>query len=449
MEAKDDILKDILNNTNGKQDNGTEPDDSFYAKGDVIENLFSDDLNIILRHGTSLLFAVGVALITAAAFFTWPETLKAPAQLSTETPSHEIVSRTTARISSILVQNGDHVEQGDVLARLQGDANDADVHQLGLLVSQIDSLYATDLTLVSKLNIGYYQFSQLGSLQPVYEVFMRSYNDLTFALSDNFLQTKLNLLNSKMRNLEGVGDNLEVQKQVKSEDLLIATQNYDNEVLLQTKGASTAYEVDKFKSIMLSKKLSYNLTLNQILVNEQNKNDVSERRVQLLQSITTPKSAFIQSFKNLQTALNNYIHTYTLIAPKSGVVSFPIGLGVGKVISPQSIAMYIRPDSTKTIAIVQVGQFNFSKIHKGMPVNIKLQGYPFEECGLLQGTVEFIAGVPVESQYQIQVALPQDLVTNIGTQVHFVQGLEGEVEIVLEERSLLSRLVRKAFKVAS
>jgi HlyD family secretion protein len=85
------------------------------------------------------------------------------------------------------------------------------------------------------------------------------------------------------------------------------------------------------------------------------------------------------------------------------------------------------------------------KVKDQMPVNIRLDGYPYQEFGVLNGTVQRIAPVPSEQGYEVEIALPADLVTSYGKLIPFRQEMQGTARIITEKRSLLQRVLDKVW----
>ena len=70
------------------------------------------------------------------------------------------------------------------------------------------------------------------------------------------------------------------------------------------------------------------------------------------------------------------------------------------------------------------------------------------EYGLLTGVVEYLSSVPENSsdpelspQYTAEVIFPQGMRTSYGKDVKLIQKMNGEAEIITEERSLIMRFI--------
>lgn len=78
--------------------------------------------------------------------------------------------------------------------------------------------------------------------------------------------------------------------------------------------------------------------------------------------------------------------------------------------------------------MIKVPQESFGKIKIGQKVNVRLNGYPYMEYGLLTGVVEYLSSVPENSsnpelspQYTAEVVFPQGMRTSYGKEVKLIQ----------------------------
>ena len=92
---------------------------------------------------------------------------------------------------------------------------------------------------------------------------------------------------------------------------------------------------------------------------------------------------------------------------------------------------------------------NSGKVKKGQKVIIKLDNYPFEEWGSLNGKISSISEVPKQGEqsfYTLFISL-DDLKTSFGKNIVFKQEMQGTGEIVLEELTVLQRIFYQLRKV--
>ena len=83
---------------------------------------------------------------------------------------------------------------------------------------------------------------------------------------------------------------------------------------------------------------------------------------------------------------------------------------------------------------------NSGKVQTGLRVNIQLDGYPYQEFGVLPGKVERIAPVPEQETYLLEIELSDSLLTSYGRTIPFSQELSGTARIITEDRRILERV---------
>lgn len=81
-------------------------------------------------------------------------------------------------------------------------------------------------------------------------------------------------------------------------------------------------------------------------------------------------------------------------------------------------------------------------IKKGMEINIKLNAYNSNKYGVIKGLVDTIRYSDKETKYIVTVYLPNGLVTSYGKEINYTKGLTGVGNIVINETTLLTRIVQ-------
>jgi HlyD family secretion protein len=85
-------------------------------------------------------------------------------------------------------------------------------------------------------------------------------------------------------------------------------------------------------------------------------------------------------------------------------------------------------------------------IKPGMKVKVKLETFPYQEFGILNGTVVKVSPNAVQEQeigliYPVQVELEQDGVQINGAAVELTPGMAATAEIVIRQKTILSFLI--------
>lgn len=80
------------------------------------------------------------------------------------------------------------------------------------------------------------------------------------------------------------------------------------------------------------------------------------------------------------------------------------------------------------------------KVKAGQKVLIRLTAYPYEEYGLLQGTVMFAEANVADTNFQVNIHLDHLLQTTTGKEIPVQPRLDGTAEILTEDKSVLQRM---------
>ena len=89
------------------------------------------------------------------------------------------------------------------------------------------------------------------------------------------------------------------------------------------------------------------------------------------------------------------------------------------------------------------------KITAGMPVNIRLDGFPYQEFGAVKASVSQVSLVPeVDGQYLVTVSMPDNMVTTYDKLVPFRQEMQGTANIITEERRIITRIFDKVLSLS-
>jgi hypothetical protein len=85
------------------------------------------------------------------------------------------------------------------------------------------------------------------------------------------------------------------------------------------------------------------------------------------------------------------------------------------------------------------------KVKKGQRVLLRLDAYPHDEFGFLEGEIIGIVPVSIDNYYRANVKLTNGLVTNVGKTLPIQPLLQGSAEIMLDDKRLSHRIFGTLF----
>lgn len=145
----------------------------------------------------------------------------------------------------------------------------------------------------------------------------------------------------------------------------------------------------------------------------------------------------------LCTALAEWASTSLLIAPIDGTVAFMQPWKDNQLTTAGETVFVIVPtEDSAPIGKALLPMQGAGKVRVGQRALIRLEGFPEQEYGFLEGKVTSISPVPDEGgNFVVEITPTQGLKTHYGKVLPVMKVMMGTAEIVTEERSLLERLM--------
>jgi hypothetical protein len=157
-----------------------------------------------------------------------------------------------------------------------------------------------------------------------------------------------------------------------------------------------------------------------------------------------------ESLSALRGSLDRWKQNYLLIAPVDGRVSMNAAyFSVQQFVKRGEPVLSIVPpvQTGNIIGRLSLPVAGSGKVKSGQRVVVKLDGYPFHEFGSLAGTVKSKSLIPQDETYNILVDLPGELKTNYGKRIPFEQQMQGQAEIVTEDKRFLERILEHVWSL--
>jgi multidrug resistance efflux pump len=397
-----------------------------------------------LRWGMMAL-AVGVFLLLIISWFIrYPDVVEAKAVLTTEHPPIRVVAGASARVGQLLVQNGSIVKQGDLLAVLDNPARRPDVEALDDFLKNMNGQSPSALTAISSP-----EPLHLGSLQMGYARFSQKFKDLQYFLRQDVNFQKISNLRSQIAATVSLDQSLSRQEAILTEELALARENYRQDSLLFEKGALNRLEKEQSQTAWLRLLRDLESLRTGTVQNELRIRQMEAQILDLQELQAGGQNDRLLGLRNelqqLRGEIETWKNTWLLTAPIAGEVALTNAWSEQQFVKAAAEVLTVVPrqDAGPVVAKALLPGTGAGKVTTGMPVNIRLEGYPYREFGVLNGTVSRIGPVPAGGGYEIEIALPGNLITNYGQTVPFRQEMQGTARIVTKKRSLLDRLFER------
>lgn len=385
-----------------------------------------------------------IALLLAVVFYgSWlihfPDLVPADFTLTSVNAPKAVPALSAGRLTRLLAREGQVVAEGAPLAYLESTARPEEVVQLHQELQRTWALTrAGQLEQVAQLPLD--RFHQLGELQAAYQPFALAHLQLRTFLAQGFFVRRKKLLELELEDLKAMGRNLQEQQAIQGEATALATRDYEVQQQLAQQKVIAPLDLQHEKSKLLAQQMPRRQMAAQLLTNTSAQRSKQQELLDLDKSMAEQRDQFLQALNTLQSAAAEWERKYLVRAPITGRVYLPLPLQENQQVTAGQDLFYVAPGNTSYAGQMRIPQQNAGKVRVGQAVLIRFNGYPYQEFGLVRGTVKTVAEVPLEEGFVAQVSLPANLVTTRGRKLAYKVGMTASAQIITRDQRLLQRL---------
>ena len=425
--------------------------DNYYSE--PVQEIMGSIPSWITRWGVTVIAGIFALIIIGCCIIRYPQTLTSSITLTSENPPSDLAARYDGLLDTVCVVNGQKVRNGDLVALLSTPADYGDIMAVRDLLDSLSSRERDALPdAVSSPSL--YENYRLGDLQSSWSELVRSCSAyLNWSEIDQSGHQKRLVEEQIGKNREYYGDLL-VQKAVLEQDMRYEQAGLERDSLLMAEGAISRAEYEATLKNWISKKSTMaafeaTLTSTQLSI-LQLRQQLTELEIQRQNEETEHLRGIMQQASQLKAQVAQWLEQYAVISPADGTVSLQKVWSRGQHVMVGDVIASIVPDEgDRVIGRLQVPSSGFGKVEEGQRVNVRLNGFPYMEFGVLKGVVESIPAVPqtvttAEGNsivYTVEVSFPDSLVTTYGKELPMVQQMDGTAEIITRDRRLIGQFI--------
>lgn len=416
---------------------------------DEVESLIGNPPNWLQYWGMTVVFLVLAGGVALAWLVEYPDVVEAKIVLTTENPPIRLVARASAPIKTLSVKNGQAVEPGALLAQLENPAEMTAVSELEQWLRAAQSADPGGLMSVSLPKSGV-----LGDLQADVAQLSASLEALKAQLGKDINLLKINNIQSRIKQVEVLNGSLGRQAVILEQELAIAKSGMERDSILWSKNSLSKLEYDHTLAYFLAKKRELELLASQqqqhAIRQKEMESEILDLQSETAEAVHQKVLDFQAKADALLGKLSVWKQTWQLVSPIAGNVALNKIWSPNQFVQEGEEVMTIVPSKSagRVIAKGSVAGFGAGKVNLKAVVYIRLEGFPYQEFGEIEGVLEEILAVPNQGGYQVTISLSQDLRTSHGISIPFQQETPGTARIVTERRSLLARIfeqLKRAF----
>lgn len=415
--------------------------DDIELRSESVQEVLSDPPAWIVRYGISILFVLIIVFVIGCWFIKYPDVITAKAVITSNYPPERLESKVNSRIVKLCISNSSLVKKETVIAILESTANFEDVLKLDKMVTAISSDYQGFCFPFKEMNN-----LQLGDIQSAFSLFHKAYveNELNQKLHPYSEEINAGK-SSQNENIKRLSSLYEQQKLEKIK-LNLSDIQYKRSLQLYDKGVISKYDLDIQKGNNLQAKQSYDQTNSAIsqqkeAINQAKKQVIASQISQEKADVTTLTSLF-QALDELKKSIHIWKQNYLFVATYDGIFRFQNSWKENQLIKTGDLFATILPENQgQYLGNLKVPLQNSGKIQINQKVLIKLNNFPYQEYGMLEGRIQSMSTITdKDGNYFIEVKMPKGLKTTYEKEIKFDKELTGSADIITDEMRLIERV---------
>jgi multidrug resistance efflux pump len=416
--------------------------DDLEVRSEYVQEVLGVVPRWVVRWGITVIFVAIILLLAISWIIHYPDVIPARIVITTPTPPSGVIAQGSGKLSHIATRENQIVAPGDLLAVLD---NPADAEAVFRLRDRLESVRGAAEGQFLWRSVDFPENPRLGELQSYYSTFLKHHNEYRFFVELNPIGQELAAVSTQLAQYRPLQEKLSRQRVILEQEVTLVEKDIQrSRQLLQRQMIPPQALEDKERALLQVKR-----SLESVQVDAANAQiavaELEKIRLQLKLKHQQDKNQLelqlLESYENLRSQLSIWEQKYVLRAPIGGRVTFFKFWSDHQFVNVGDEVMTIVPDQTQAvIGKVQMPVQNSGKVKSGQQVYIRLDSYPYQEFGMLAGTVQSISLVPRNDSYAIEVQLPRGLRTSFDKLLDFRQEMQGSAEIITEELRLLERI---------
>jgi len=430
-------------------------------RSDQVKEILGQAPNWVIQWGISVVFLSVIGIVVGSMYISYPDIIPARITITSKNPPVYLDAKVSGKLDQVFVKAGDSISKDGILAVIENTANFNDVLLLKNKVEQ----FKPSLNDFDSLRIKFPSSLQLGPIQSVYHNFRTQYQQY---LNYNKLNPEKRQASSLRLQLSSLKNNLRNsrnQLEYYKTELDNAQRNYKRYETLynNNNGSISEREFLDQQSAYFAAKRNYESLESAISRDE---NTILTIEGQLSQATIGDKGSALSTDQNLEEAKQNlqnqiiqWEQQFVLKSPINGQVTLFDKWNIYQNVNIGEVLFTVIPHNIDgIIGNVTMPVQNSGKVKEGQSVIIKIDNYPYQEWGSLEGKIQSISAVPKQnmqssamgaaSTYTIFIEV-ESLNSSFNKELDFKQEMEGTAEIVVEELTVFQRIFYQLREVLS
>ncbi|WP_294347322.1 HlyD family efflux transporter periplasmic adaptor subunit [uncultured Sphingobacterium sp.] len=400
-----------------------------------LQDIIAKPPSWLLRRGTTVILLSIVIILGMSFFIRYPETVNSKIRFNTTDAPKVLSAKVNGSLVKLLKKDGAWVDAGSPLAYLESTADHDQIIVLLDKLQQIrqmpNATYNLE-ALIEPKNLN------LGELQGAYQNFYLSYLSYISSRDHGIYQKRKSVITREVTNVNEQYKKNNQSFELQKKQLELAEQEYEKYKLLAEKKVISPSELQQKESLLLAKRQLIPQMENSLISHEGNILAKNKELAEIENQIGEEQKKFIQALNSFISEAENWKKQYVMTSPVGGKLIYGEFLQINQQVAVGQILFYINPKSEKYYGELLLPQVASAKVKKGQKVLIKVNGYPYEEYGYVNGKVDYISDIPIrDSVFYTTISLDT---ANLSSMIQLKPGLFGDSRIITEDKSIFRRI---------
>jgi multidrug resistance efflux pump len=398
-----------------------------------VQYLMGNPPSWMLRYGITFIGILLVILLIMAYCIRYPDIQTARAYVTTRNPPIRLLAPANGKIAQFMARDRQQVSAGDLVGIFESAARWQDVLSLEEMLQKPMAQWTV-------------QNLQLGVLQEPYSTLMQHWKEYGYLAGQPTTHARTGNIRQQIASLQRMNEGLMRQKQIQEQELQLARSEMERQNRLFQDGVISKTEQERANAAYLQQQRQVELIQSSFVSNDMEIKRLEGQSIDMQQTnndqMNIRSLAIEEDIKRLRASIDEWKKNYLLIAPIDGQLSFSkVWSAFQTVTAGDEIAAIVPPDTSASLlvkALLPVA--NSAKVSIGMKANLRLDGYPHQEYGILHGRVSTIALLPQDDFYHVEISLNNALTTSFGKTLELRHEMQGSVRIITEDRRIIDRI---------
>lgn len=414
-------------------------------RSEEVHEILSKMPHWIITNGITVLLVIILLLFTGAYFIRYPDIVVTRVTITSSDPPVRLIAQTNGKIQKIFVSNNQSLQAGDPIYMLENTANAQDVAVLKNIMQSLDSVLQWDVKKIDQFVLP--AGLNTGTMQTAYSELYRSLNQYQFESKNRFSQKRISQLNDQAGYYTHLNKELSSRQQMLDTKLEIEKRKLAADSALAREKVIAPLEMDNSRQQYLDRKLATDAIRSDLIQNQLQKTEIEKRITEISQLEIELRNELLQNLTEaltkLKTIYSEWQQKYMVVTPIGGkVVFFRFWKENQYVLNGDAVAMVV-PSGKDFVVKASLPVGGSGKVKQGQMAKIKLTEYPYQEFGIIEGSVEHISATALDSMYSVELRLKNTMTTTMNKKLPDQAQYYGTADILTNNKSILDRIFER------